>query len=176
MIRALPFYYTGTGMLIRKRRTAAGSLWLSRWQAWKSSGLRAVAYARQEGFDPRAAYRWRCTLRRTGQWIDEAGGAPAKPARGKRKVVTRFARIALQEVRAPTSSMVLAAINTVFAQDSLESAIAQWRVVAEPLRSKFPKLSELMDGAEVKGSTDVVGIFSNAAAIIRLVGALLLEP
>jgi len=43
--------------------------------------------------------------------------------------------------------MVLAAINTVFAQDSFDSAIAQWRVVADQLRPKFHKLSELMDGA-----------------------------
>jgi hypothetical protein len=44
--------------------------------------------------------------------------------------------------------MVLAAINTVFAQDSIESAVTQWRLVADQLRPKFPKLSELMDGAE----------------------------
>jgi len=36
--------------------------------------------------------------------------------------------------------------NTVFAQDSFDSAIAQWRVVADQLRPKFQKLSELMDG------------------------------
>jgi len=37
--------------------------------------------------------------------------------------------------------MVLAAINTVFAQDSFDSAIAQWRVVA----------AQLMDGAAADG-------------------------
>jgi hypothetical protein len=31
-------------------------------------------------------------------------------------------------------------INTVFAQESLEAAIAHWRVVADQLRSKVPKL------------------------------------
>jgi putative transposase len=100
--------------------------------------------------------------------------------------------------------MVLALINTVFAQDTADAASAQWRVVADQLREKFPKLSAMMDDAEndvlafmqfpkahrkqlastnplervnteVKLRTDVVGIFPNDAAIVRLVGALLLE-
>jgi putative transposase len=100
--------------------------------------------------------------------------------------------------------MVLAMINTVFAQDTQEAAIAQWRTVADQLRAKFPKLCQLMDkseahvlsflsfpkahrtqihsinplerlNAEVKRRIDVVGIFPNDAAITRLVGALLLE-
>ena len=33
-------------------------------------------YARREGFDADAAYRWRRVLRRTGQWL-EADGTPA---------------------------------------------------------------------------------------------------
>ena len=100
--------------------------------------------------------------------------------------------------------MVLAMINTVFAQETLDAAIAQWRVVADQLRSKFPKLAAMLDksepdvlaymsfpkahrtqihstnplerlNAEIKRRTDVVGIFPNDAAITRLVGALLLE-
>jgi len=100
--------------------------------------------------------------------------------------------------------MVLALINTVFAQDTHEAAVEQWRVVADQLRAKFPKLAALMDdaepdvlafmtfpkahrvqihstnplerlNAEIKRRTDVVGIFPNEAAITRLVGALLLE-
>src|SRR5665213_1726334 len=99
--------------------------------------------------------------------------------------------------------MVLAMINTVFAQETQEAAISQWRTVADQLRAKFPKLAKLMDSAEsdvlafmgfpkahtkqihstnplerlnaeIKRRTDVVGIFPNAAAITRLVGALLL--
>jgi putative transposase len=100
--------------------------------------------------------------------------------------------------------MVLAMINTVFAQDTQEAALFQWRAVADQLRAKFPKLSCLRDkseadalsflsfpkahrtqihstnplegiNAEVKRRTDVVGIFPNDASITRLVGALLLE-
>jgi transposase-like protein len=44
--------------------------------------------------------------------------------------------------------MVLALINTVFAQDSAEAASAQWRTVADQLRGKFPKLAAMMDEAE----------------------------
>ncbi len=84
--------------------------------------------------------------------------------------------------------MVLALINTVFAQETAEAAHVQWRVVADQLREKFPKLSAMLDeaehdvlafmdfpkahrkqiastnplerlNAEVKRRTDVVGIF-----------------
>jgi putative transposase len=100
--------------------------------------------------------------------------------------------------------MVLALINTVFAQDNPEAASKQWRAVADQLREKFPKLAVLMDeaevdvlafmsfpkshrvqihstnplerlNAEIKRRTNVVGIFPNEPAITRLVGAPLLE-
>jgi putative transposase len=115
-----------------------------------------------------------------------------------------FLRNALAHAGKGQRQMVLAMINTVFAQETLDAAIAQWRVVADQLRSKFPKLAAMLDrsepdvlaymsfpkahrtqihstnplerlNAEVKRRTDVVGIFPNDAAITRLVGALLLE-
>ncbi len=115
-----------------------------------------------------------------------------------------FLRNALAHAGKGQRQMVLAMINTVFAQETLEAAIAQWRVVADQLRSKFPKLAAMLDrsepdvlaymsfpkahrtqihstnplerlNAEIKRRTDVVGIFPNDAAITRLVGALLLE-
>jgi putative transposase len=52
--------------------------------------------------------------------------------------------------------MVLALINTVFAQDTQEAAITQWRAVADQLREKFPKLAVLMDEAE----SDVLAFMS----------------
>lgn len=115
-----------------------------------------------------------------------------------------FLRNALAHAGKGQRQMVLAMINTVFAQETPEAAHAQWRTVADQLRVKFPKLAVLMDGsesdvlafmgfpkahskqihstnplerlnAEVKRRTNVVGIFPNEAAITRLVGALLLE-
>jgi len=44
--------------------------------------------------------------------------------------------------------MVRAMSNTVFAQESLEAAIAQSRVVADQLRAKFPKLATMLDRSE----------------------------
>jgi putative transposase len=115
-----------------------------------------------------------------------------------------FIRNALAYAGKGQRQMVLALINTVFAQDSAEAASAQWRTVADQLRGKFPKLAAMMDEAEpdvlafksfpkahwaqiastnplerlnadIKRRTNVVGIFPNDAAIVRLVGALLLE-
>lgn len=115
-----------------------------------------------------------------------------------------FMRNALAHAGKGQRQMVLALINTVFAQETAEAAHEQWRVVADQLREKFPKLAALMDdaesdvlafmdfpkahrkqlastnplerlNAEIKRRTDVVGIFPNDAAIVRLVGAQLLE-
>jgi putative transposase len=115
-----------------------------------------------------------------------------------------FLRNALAHAGKGQRQVVLALINTVFAQETQEAAIAQWRTVADQLGAKFPKLAALMDdaendvlafmsfpkahrtqihstnplerlNAEIKRRTDVVGIFPNEAAITRLVGALLLE-
>jgi putative transposase len=59
-----------------------------------------------------------------------------------------FLRNALAHAGKGQRQMVLALINTVFAQDSQEAAITQWRTVADQVRTKFPKLGTLMDDAE----------------------------
>jgi putative transposase len=115
-----------------------------------------------------------------------------------------FLRNALALVPKATQALVAATIRTVFAQPTPEAAQAQWRQVADGFRARFPRLAALMDAAEadvlayaafpsahwrqiwstnplerlnreLKRRTDVVGIFPNPAAAIRLVGALLAE-
>ena len=95
-------------------------------------------------------------------------------------------------------------MSAAFAQDDADAAKAQWRKVADQLRPKLPKLAGVLDDAEtdvlaymtfptahraklhstnpierlngeIKRRTETVGIFPNDAAIVRLVGAILLE-
>jgi len=113
-------------------------------------------------------------------------------------------RNALAHVPAKQRPAAVAMLKTIFAQDTAEAAHAQWRQVAEALRERFPRLADLMDGAredvlaymtfprehwpqiastnplervngEIKRRADVIGIFPNDRAVVRLVGALMLE-
>jgi putative transposase len=115
-----------------------------------------------------------------------------------------FMRNALAHAPKGQRQMVAALIRTVFAQETEKDAHRQWGIVADQLRGRFPKLAAMMREAEddvlahmafpkehraqlhstnplervngeVKRRPNVVGIFPNDAAIVRLVGALLLE-
>jgi len=115
-----------------------------------------------------------------------------------------FMRNALAHANKNGRRVVSAFIATAFAQGSPDAAGKQWRQVADQLRAKLPKLAALLDEAEVdvlafmnfpkehwdkisstnpierlngeiKRRADVVGIFPNDDAIIRLVGAILME-
>jgi len=115
-----------------------------------------------------------------------------------------FMRNALSKVPKQKAQMVAAAIKTIFAQPDRAHIERQLSEVADTLRFAFPDVSSLLEesqadllafstfpmahwtklwstnplervNAEIKRRTNVVGIFPNDAAVLRLVSAVLVE-
>src|SRR5215216_7012333 len=123
---------------------------------------------------------------------------------GLQRCRVHWARNLLGRAAPKQRAAVAAMIRTIFAQDTKAEAFAQWDKVADALRAKHDKLGALIDASredvlaymdhpkghwaqiastnplervnkEIKRRADVVGIFPNDEAVIRLVGALMLE-
>ena len=117
---------------------------------------------------------------------------------------THYHRNLLTRVPKSAQPWVATMLRTVFEQPDAASVRAQHAQVVEALEEKFPKAAEHLDEAredllafaafprevwrqiwsnnpqerlnkEIRRRTDVVGIFPNRDAIIRLVGAVLAE-
>jgi putative transposase len=115
-----------------------------------------------------------------------------------------FMRNVLARVPKGSAEMVAAAIRTIFAQPDREAVAEQLESIAEKLGRQFPQVEQMLLAAapdisafacfpvshwrrvwstnplervngEIKRRADVAGIFPNEAAILRLVGAVLLE-
>jgi transposase-like protein len=115
-----------------------------------------------------------------------------------------FARNLLAHVPKAQADYVAAAFRTIFAQSKPAEVDAAWEKTRTEFAARFPKLGPLMDEAkaevlaftafprahwrkiwstnplervnkEIKRRSRVVGIFPNAAAVIRLVGAVLID-
>jgi len=117
---------------------------------------------------------------------------------------THFARNLLNKVPKSAQDMVAALVRSIFAQPDHDAVWAQHARVVEQLEDKFPDAARMLSDAaddilafstfpkehwrqawsnnpqerlnrEIRRRTDVVGIFPNRDAVIRLVGAVLAE-
>ena len=123
---------------------------------------------------------------------------------GHQRCRVHFARNLLAHVPKSHADMVAAVFRTIFAQPDPAAVSDAWDEVRDQLAASFPKVAPLMDEAkaevlaftsfpnahwrkiwstnplerlnkEIKRRSRIVGIFPNAAAVIRLVGAVLID-
>jgi len=134
----------------------------------------------------------------------KAAIASVLPGASWQRCRTHFMRNLLTRVPKNAQGLVATLVRSIFAQPSAEEAWAQHARVVEQLLERFPQAAELLAEAgeeilaytafpkehcrqiwsnnpqerlnrEIRRRTDVVGIFPNRAAVIRLVGAVLAE-
>ena len=130
--------------------------------------------------------------------------AAALPGSSWQRCRTHFMVNLLAKVPKATQQAVATLVRSIFAQPDADSTHAQFEQVLEHLETRFPDAAELLANAreellaftafpkavwrqiwsnnplerlnkEVRRRTDVVGIFPNRSALIRLVGAVLAE-
>jgi putative transposase len=128
----------------------------------------------------------------------------ALPGAAWQRCRTHYLRNLLTKVPKTAQPWVATLVRTVFDQPDAEAVHAQYARVVEAIGARFPAAAEHLDAArdellaftayprelwrqiwsnnpqerlnkEIRRRTDVVGIFPNRAAIIRLVGAVLAE-
>ena len=130
--------------------------------------------------------------------------ASTLPGAAWQRCRVHFVRNVLTKVPKATQSMVATLIRSIFEQPDHQQVLAQHARVVEQLAERFADAAEMLTGAEgdilafssfpkehwrqiwsnnpqerlnkeIRRRTDVVGIFPNRAAVIRLVGAVLAE-
>lgn len=130
--------------------------------------------------------------------------AAVLPGAGWQRCRTHFMRNLLTRVPKSAQTLVATLVRTIFAQPDQETVWAQQRRMVDQLQERFPAAASLLDEAgsdvlafatfprehwrqlwsnnpqerlnkEVRRRTDVVGIFPDRSAVLRLVGAVLAE-
>ena len=126
------------------------------------------------------------------------------PGSGWQRCRTHFMRNLLARVPRSAQPFVATMVRTIFAQPSAEEVAAQLARVVEQLQGRFPEVAAMLEEAapeitafaafpvahwaqiwsnnpqerlnrEIRRRTDVVGIFPDRAAVIRLIGMVLAE-
>jgi len=130
--------------------------------------------------------------------------AATLPGAAWQRCRTHFMRNLLTRVPKSAQSFVATMVRTIFAQPDADTVHEQHRRIVDQLETRFPEAAALLEEAapdllaftafpkehwrqlwsnnslerlnkEIRRRTDVVGIFPDRAAVIRLVGALLAE-